>query len=223
MKVNAIILLLLPAFIFAFAFEGSAQQCKFRKSDCELETETGEDIFADYDYRSQSAYAQLSPGDKQEIRFVVYRDKDYQVFTCQDFELGDVQFQIIKPVTRTERVIDRIDIKEEDVPELDEYGEQKYDENYNPIFKGKRKLYDTIWKTNRFVEEVVWFDSHNNDKGTKIWKFQCDKTTTLRARIIVPDGDPEYLGCVSVLIGFRQSAYKKFTRGSTSATGQGGG
>ncbi|MBI4646223.1 MAG: hypothetical protein HY738_06405 [Bacteroidia bacterium] len=224
---------LILVFILSLIYNIQSQPCKFKKSDCEMD-ELGEDvdIFGEYDYRSQSAYAQMSPGDKQEVRFVVYRGKDYQVFTCQDMDLGDVQFQIIKPQKRTERVIKDIKVTEETKYKTDEEGNILYkkDEFSNDAIDEKTglpipeqvlgtvKKYDTIWETKQYTEETVWFDSNSNKEGTKIWKYDnVQQTTTLRARIIVPDGDPEYIGCVSILIGFRHTNYNKFVRGTTTA------
>ncbi|MBU0765496.1 MAG: hypothetical protein KJ607_11740, partial [Bacteroidetes bacterium] len=184
MKANYLGIIIAVITFLLFASDAFSQPCKFRKSDCELE-DSEEDIFGDYDYRSQSAYAQMSPGDVQEVRFVVYRGKDYQVFTCQDYDLGDVQFQIVKPENRRERIIKKVNEKEEKVYKTDEYGsviykynewgDMEYDEEGNPIPEqvlGTKKIYDTIWEVKEYTEEVVWFDSHNNKDGTKRWKLQ---------------------------------------------------
>jgi len=198
----------------------ASAQCSFKKSDCEFDDAEFEDIFSDFDYRSQSAYARMSPGDIQVVRFVIYRGKDYRVFTCQDYDLGDVQMQIIKPERKTERYYDKetgIVKTEEPVYKLDEEGNEVYDEEtWEPIQIGTKTSYDTTWQTRRYVDEIVVFDSHNNEKGSKIWKKNnVQKTSTLRAKITVPDGDPEYIGCVSVLIGYRHTNYNRFTRGTT--------
>lgn len=223
--------LIITALILIGSSAVDAQKpCKFKKGDCDFSDDEAVDIFGgEFDYRSQSAYAQLSPGDVQEVRFVVYRGKDYRIFTCQDYELGELHLQIIKPERRTETVIEKINVSEEQLIKLDEDGNEVWDDVTGEPIMEMRKVYDTIWKTNNWVEEIVWFDSKNNKEDTKIFKLNdVKKTTSLRARVSVPELGAEgsapdadipgdYVGCASVLIGFRHHNYNTFVRGATSA------
>ena len=64
-------------------------QCE-RKKFCD-------DYMEDYDYRSQSSYAKLTPGDTASVNVVLYGGQKYRMFVCNDAKLGNVSWKIVQP------------------------------------------------------------------------------------------------------------------------------
>ncbi len=77
MKINSIIILASIATLISSV--NLFGQCE-RKKFCD-------DYMEDFDYRSQSSYAKLAPGDTASVNVVLYGGQKYRMFVCSDSKL----------------------------------------------------------------------------------------------------------------------------------------
>ena len=84
-----------------FSFLNSGAQCE-KKDFC------SDDWRDDYDFRSQSSFAKLSPGDTSSVSVVLYGNQKYRIFVCADEKLGGVTWKIVNPERKTKRTIQSI-------------------------------------------------------------------------------------------------------------------
>lgn len=169
------------------------------------------DFYGDYDYRSQSKFAELSPGDTSRLNIVVYSNQDFRIFICYDEELGPCKYRIVRRDRKSERIVKSIE--EEIIIEYktDEYGNELFDDDYNPIEVGRETVFDTIWETRKYFEEKVLFDSENNATDKPFWEKRIKKTHRLIIEVIIPEGgDSGYLGDVEIMVGRRSKISTKF-------------
>lgn len=184
-----------------------------------------------YDYRGQSTFGRLSPGDTSRIKAVLYSKNDVRITVCPDPALGDVHFKILKTIREYNRTIDKIEKSTTDepiyktdkegnpVPVLDDWNEPKKDETgqiqYEILDYKRVTRVDTIWKTERKTREDVLFDSR---KGVYIFDQEVKKTESVIIEVIVPPTTDarmkNYEGCVAIMVGrmFHYVDYKKFNK-----------
>ncbi len=196
-----------------------SQNCA-RKKFCD------KDDYGNYDYRSQSSYAILSPGDTARASIVIYSRQDSRILVCYDPDLGNVQYKIFHPKRITRTVIKDIDKTETEievykrdedgnpVQMVDEWGDPVYDENYNPVYEIDHYEtvveYDTIWQKERVVEETLIFNSGKDGTAKPYWEgLNVKKTKRLIIEVIIPEGDRSIEGCVNIEVGHRQAQEDK--------------
>jgi hypothetical protein len=159
-----------------------------------------------YDYRGQSSYSLLSPGDTINLKIVVYSGQDYRIFAACDPALGQVELKIIKQIKKRKKIIKEITSEEVPIYKKDEYGELILDDWGDYIEEGFETLYDTIWGTKKYVVTKPLYSSINSSEPF------CDqsvkKTQVLILKVIVPEGDGDIAGCSSILIGHRATRKK---------------
>jgi len=197
-------------FLTAFYSSTYAQNCT-RKDFC------NKDDYADFDFRSQSSFAVLVPGDTARTSIVAYANQSTRVLVCNDPVLGAVKFKMYTTDRVTEKTIQEIRKFEEEqvIYKMDEYGspvqkydewtgEPMYDEYYNPVYEIERYetvvTYDTIWNVERVVKEVLVFDSER-DNG--FYEKNITVTQKMIIEVIVPMGSRDITGCVSVMVGHK--------------------
>ena len=95
MKSNFKIVIVILSLILVYYSNVSLAQCD-KKKMCK-------DDMGDFDYTSQSSYAQLSPGDTATVKIVVYSGKAYRIMLCGDPVLGDIKYKIVSPVRKAKR------------------------------------------------------------------------------------------------------------------------
>ncbi len=195
----------------------SGQSCS-KKKFC------SEEEYGNFDYRSQSSYAILSPGDTARASIVIYSKQDARILVCFDPALGSVNWRIYEPLRYTKRSVKAINRTEEEFPvyakdkygdpiiELDENGEQRFDENYEPVYKIERYeksiQIDTVWQTEKINTEEVIFD--NIKDGKTYWQRKSiPATKRLIIEVIVPENENGLEGCVNVEVGHKTSSNKK--------------
>jgi len=180
-----------------------AQRCG-KKLLCDMELDKS------YDYRSQSTYAELYPGDTIRTKTVVYSGQEYDVFLCGNPVLGAMEYSIIKQHRKTRKVIDKIEAHEEIKYQLDEYGDYVYDDYGDYIEIGRETVNDTTWVTEKYIDENIIFNSLNNDSGSTRWKYLANKTESLVIEVVVPDNASS--GCADLFIGHRSKSKSSFKR-----------
>ncbi|MBE9468890.1 MAG: hypothetical protein IMY72_11320 [Bacteroidetes bacterium] len=159
-----------------------------------------------YDYRGQSSYSLLSPGDTVNLKIVVYSGQDYRIFAACDPTLGQVELKIIKQIKKRKKIIKQITSEEVPIYQKDEHGELVLDEWGDYIENGSKTLYDTIWGTKKYIETESIYSSINSSKP--FWDKKIKKTQVLIVKIIVPEGDGDIAGCSSILIGHKAARKK---------------
>lgn len=201
----------IPGLIFwlisIVAISGSAFAQKCEKKDlCE------DDYYGDFDFKSQTHFAKLSPGDTATINIVAYSANDVRILVCSDQELGEVKYQIIEPIRDVKRVMKLSAPRTETKYKMLANGEQAADADGNPIPDGERTVRDTTYETKTNTIEKLIYD---NAKGSKDKPYydekNIQKTKRLRIKIQVPKGeDPDFVGCVNVLVGRKSAKSNKF-------------
>jgi len=172
----------------------------------------------DYDYRSQSSFAELSPDDTSSVNFVLYGNQRYRIFVCSDPELGDVSWKVVRPERVTKRSIASIKKDTAIVYKVDENGDYITDESGNLVVKSKKVNTDTLWNTQRVAVDKVMFDNKkNSDK--MFFEVTPKKTERYIVRVSIPDGDPNFAGCSNVYIGKLPIESKKFSKQGHQPTG----
>jgi len=170
-------------------------------------------LFGNFDYRSQSKYALLLPGDTSKLNIVAYANQQFRVFVCSDPELGDVSFKVIERTRRSEKKIKEIKKQEKEQYKRDANGEIEYLESnaWQPTVIGKEVTLDTIWETKRFDEDKILFDSRSNKNESGYWQFEAKKTQRFIIEVVVPKGNREEKGEVEINVGRKSLGSKSFT------------
>lgn len=185
-------------------------QCE-RKKYCD-------DYMEDYDFRSQSSYAKLSPGDTASVNVVLYGGQKYRIFVCNDPKLGNVSWLITQPERKTKRTIAQIKKDTTLIYETDEWGSYKTDKNGELIIKSRQINIDTIWNTERITVDKIIYDSKKQNKDP-YFEIIPQKSARYIVKVAVPSGDPNYEGCVNVYVGRKALSSKNFVKKGTVSRG----
>ncbi|MFQ3578880.1 MAG: hypothetical protein SNJ71_01910 [Bacteroidales bacterium] len=196
-----------------FAIQGYSQ-CATMKGLCPKNA-----LKDDFDYRGQSTYGKLKPGDTTRIKLVLYSKNRVHITLCSEPQLGDVQFRILKTIREYKRTIERIDKTEFQEPvykkkpdgslvqEKDDAGLLKYDDYGDPVYviESYNKIVktDTVWKTIRNVDEKELF---NSKSGNKSYEEDISVTQAVILEVIVPSSgnakeDSAKEACIGVMVG----------------------
>jgi len=209
--------------IFSFLF-ASFSPINSNAQNCSKKKFCGEEAYGNFDFRSQSSYAILSSGDTARASIVIYSKQDARILVCFDPLLGDVKWKIYEPVRYTKRSVKSIQKSEEEIAvyardkfgdpiqEVDEWGDPRYNENYDPVYKVEKYetkvQVDTIWQTEKINTEKVVFD--NSKGGQPYWEaININTTKRMIIEVVVPKNENEFEGCVNVEVGHRTTSTKK--------------
>ena len=203
MKVKSILTIIGAITILSGSFNSAkAQRCD-KKKYCV-------DYYEDFDFRTQSVYAHLLPGDTSVVKTVVYSNKMYRIFACMDEDYGPIHFRIVQPYRVTERKIKKVTYDTTYTYKVDEYGDEIYDDNGNPVVDKMEVTADTLWEVKRVQKEKLLYDSEKADKP--YWEARIRKTKRIFIYVYVPeDIDPDG-DCVAVYVGRKALARSKFQR-----------
>lgn len=197
------ILTLSACFLFVSSSFQLYAQCE-KKKYCS-------DYFDDFDYRSQSSFAKLSPGDTSSISVVLYGGQKYRIFICSDEKLGKVNWKLVNPERKTKRTIQSIKKDTLVLYKVNEYGDYETDEMGNLLVKEKKINTDTLWNTERITVDKVVFDN-KSASAKPYYEIQPKKSERFIIRLSIPSGDPYYEGCVNAYIGRLAAGSKSFSR-----------
>ncbi len=203
MKIKTTLTILGTAVIMLASFsQANAQRCD-KKKYCS-------DYYEDYDYRVQSVYAYLLPGDTSVVKTVIYSHKAYRIFACMDEDYGQIHFRIVEPYRVTEKKIKEIRYDTSYTYKTDEYGDIMLDDNGNEVVESMEVTADTIWDVRRVQKERLLYDSEKADKP--YWEVRVKKTKRIFIYVYVPETvDPDG-DCMAVYIGRKSIARTKFQR-----------
>ena len=168
-----------------------------------------------YDFRSQSSFAKLAPGDTSSTSVVLYGGQKYRLFICFDPDLGDVKWKIVNPERKTKRSIQGIKKDTLVIYKTNESGDYITDDLGNLMVKEKRVNIDTTWVTERIAyDKVVYDNKKNTDKP--YFDVTPKKSERFIFRVSVPAGDINDQGCVNVYVGKIQAGSKGFSKHGTT-------
>jgi len=188
--------------------------------DCQGGDYCNIDDMGDYDYESQSVFGYAYPGDTVIIKTAIYANKKYNFWVCAVPELGDIQWEVVKPVRKTRKIIEKTNVDTNIIYKMttqydDEVGEdvevEMTDDDGNMIVDKVEIVRDTIFKSVRYTDEVVLF---SNKKATN-WEKGSRKTQRVWVKFVVPTTAADDGGCYGVYIGRINTASgkRKFKRG----------
>jgi len=186
-------------------------------AQCEKRDFCSDDWQDDYDFRSQSSFAKLSPGDTSSVSLVLYSNQKYRMFVCFDEKLGGLTWKIVNPERKTKRSIQSIKKDTIVTYKTNENGDFITDDNGNTIVKSRTVMIDTLWATERItVDKIMYDNKKNSDKP--YFDVIPKKTERYIIKVAVPGGDPNMSGCVNVYVGRIPIASKNFNRGGNNKT-----
>ncbi len=167
-------------------------------------------------FNGQSKSGQFDTGDTTEVTMVAYKGMDYRITACaneQDIP-GVIQLRIIERIKKPywdEQVIS----ESEEMPMLDEYGDEKFDDDGEPMLEVITTS-KTVKKRRYKMTEQVRYDS-KKDGGE--FSFTSQMTRKLHIEVIVPGtigegglAAEEFVssGCVGLLIEHRKGILNGF-------------
>lgn len=170
-----------------------------------------DDYEDDYDFRSQSSFAKLSPGDTSSTSVVLYGGQKYRLFVCFDPALGDLKWKIVNPERKNKRSIKSIKKDTLVINKVDADGNFITDAQGNLVVKEKKIMIDTVWVTDRIAYDVVLYDNKKNTDKPYLDVIP-KKSERFIFRIAVPAGDANIEGCVNVYVGKLSVGSKSFSK-----------
>ena len=193
---------------------------KSNAQDCQGGDYCEVDDMGDYDYASQSVFGYAYPGDTIIIKTAIYANKKYNFWVCGVPELGDLEWEIVKPVRKTRKIIERTNIDTTIIYKMttqydDEMEEdvevEMTDDDGNMIVDKVEITKDTIYKSIRYTDEVRMFSS----KKAPNWEKGSRKTQRIWIKFVIPNTASDDGGCYGVYIGRINTANgkRKFKRG----------
>lgn len=197
-------------FLMSFTVKSYAQRCD--------RMNYGSEYYEDYDFRMQSVFSTLLPGDTSVVKTVVYAGKAYRIFAAIDEEYPPVHWKITTPYRVTVKKIKAINHDTVYEYKRDDDGEIIYDEDndYQPIVTGMTVDVDTVFEKLRVQKEKLVFDSEKNDSDKPYWEKIIRKTRRMFIYVymptdIYPEGDCAnvYVGRKFLNAGKSQSKYGK--------------
>lgn len=213
-----IYILLLFAIVTSF---GYTQTCGNKKY-CE------KDLMGEgFDYRGQSTYGKLIPGDTSRVKIVLYSKNIAHILVCGEDGMPGVQFRILKSIREYNRVVDRIEktVIEEPiyrtyddggyVQKYDDWGEPEVDEYGDPVFEiaeyKEITKSDTVWRTERIIKEEEIYNSEKAD--LPYFEEAVKKTKSVIIEVVVAGAEDKKEGCIAILVGrkFFSSSYNSFS------------
>jgi hypothetical protein len=184
----------------------------------------------DFDYRAQSVFGYAYPGDTVIIKTAVYSNKKYNFLLCSSPELGEIQWEIVKPIRKTRKKIVKIHVDtnyiykykrdaQGNIVYEDEYDEENDEYNQVPVYEldanGEQVVdkieitRDTLFKPVRYTDLVSVFKSGKENH----FKHAYRKTQRVWIRFVIPKDADEEGGCYGMFIGRQQMTSKrKFRR-----------
>ncbi len=194
--------ILLFLFVFGALF-ATAQRCD-DKDFCD------KDLYGEYDYRSQSNYAQVYTGDTVRVKVVVYSGQNYRIFTCAERRLKDVYFRVIYPEKRFKRAFKKVIQKEVPIYQKDKDGNFMYDKNGDRIKTGTIFANDTVWGRDLVTSESVVYDSREAEQA--FWEASIHKTRLIIVESIIPPFRKKRNGCIQIMVGRKYKNASQFRR-----------
>lgn len=180
---------------------------------CDKKEFCNDEDYGEYDFKSQTHFAKLSPGDTATINIVAYSGNDLRILVCADPELGEVKYQVIESFKEAKKDVKYVK-RTEKTPKYDAENNVKFNTNGDTLYD-VQNFTDTIVTTKFNVFDKLLFDNGKQTKEKPYYEEKnIKKTKRLKVRIQIPKGGEEDLvSCVNVLVGRKAAKSNKFYRG----------
>ncbi|MBI9067566.1 MAG: hypothetical protein JEZ09_09765 [Salinivirgaceae bacterium] len=199
-----IIYIFISALFFSIQIkEVAAQKCSKKKL-------ADKDIRLDFDYRGQSLFVELSNGDTTSLNIILYSKQNYRIFVAGEQKLGNIEYQIIVPKKKFNRVMESVQPKTVNVYKKDPNGFYLYNPEGERIVIGEETIMDTTWTRETTVFKEVVFDS--NKAENNFWEATPSKTQLITIKVNVGLSEKKQLGCVGLYVGREYSNIYQFRR-----------
>ncbi len=178
--------------IFVLPNISMAQNCSKKKlADKELRE--------DYDYRGQSLFIELGNGDSTTLNIVLYSKQNYRLFVVGEQKLGKVDYDIIVPRKKFNRVVKDIQPKKVTSYKKDPNGFYLYNNDGERIPIGEEMIQDTSWTRETSTTEEVVFNSRTSD--VSYWLATPSKTQLITIKVYVEKAEKVQRGCIGIYVG----------------------
>lgn len=183
--------------------KGQAQRCSKKKL-------ASKEMREDFDYRGQSLFVEMANGDSTTLNVVLYSKQNYRIFVVGEQKLGGVDYQVIVPRKRFNRVVKEIKPKKITVYKKDPSGFYLYNPDGERIPIGEEMIQDTLWMRETTTTKELVYDSRVAERP--YWLATPNKTQLITIKVQVEDAQKVQKGCVGVYVGREYSNIYQFRR-----------
>jgi len=208
MKYNSKIIIFLiktmsVLFLLFIALQINAQNCAKKKL-------ASKEMRLDFDYRGQSLFLEMSNGDTTTLNVVLYSKQNYRIFVVGEQKLGNIDFTIIVPRKKFNRVMNGVKPKKKLIYRKDPNGFYLYNIDGERILEGEEEVMDTTWiRETTSIKELV-YDSRKAEEP--FWVAKPNKTQLISIKVSVDKASKIQKGCVGVYVGREYSNTYQFRR-----------
>jgi hypothetical protein len=164
----------------------------------------------EFDYRGQSLFLEMSNGDTTTLNVVLYSKQNYRIFVVGEQKLGNINFKVIVPRKKFNRVMSDVKPKKVPVYRKDPNGFYLYNFEGERILEGEETIMDTSWiRETTSIKELVY----NSEKAEEpYWTAKPNKTQLITIKVSVDKAAKKQKGCVGVYVGREYSNTYQFRR-----------
>ena len=178
--------------------------------NCSKKKLASKDMRLDFDYRGQSMFLEMGNGDTATLNVVLYSKQNYRIFVVGEQKLGKVDFTVIVPRKRFNRVIKNVKPKIVPIYKQDPNGFYLYNTDGDRIFMGEITISDTTWtRETTSIKELVYNSKKAEDY---YWMAKPNKTQLITIKLSIEDAEKIQRGCIGVYVGREFSNAYQFRR-----------
>ena len=195
--------ILINLLLILFSVNGLGQNCAKKKlADSELR--------GNFDYRGQSLFVELGNGDSTTLNIVLYSKQNYRIFVVGEQKLGKINYQVIVPRKKFNRVVKSVQPKQITVYKKDPNGFYLYDKDGERIPTGEETIQDTSWtRETTTIQEMVYISKTSD---LPYWLATPNKTQLITIKVFVEPSAKPLRGCVGLYVGREYSNTYQFRR-----------
>ncbi len=197
---SRITIILLLLFI---SLNANSQNCSKKKL-------ASKEMRLDFDYRGQSLFNEMANGDTNTLKLVLYSKQNYRIFVVGEQKLGKIDYEIIVPRKKFNRIVKDVKPKTVTVYKKDPNGFYLYNTDGKRIPIGEKNVMDTTWtRKTTTTKEMVY-----NSKTAEFpyWHATPNKTQLITIKVYVEKTEKIQKGCVGVYVGLEYSNIYQFRR-----------
>lgn len=181
-----------------------------KSQNCSKKKLATKEMRLEYDYRGQSHFKEMANGQDDTVRIVLYSKQNYRIFVVGEQKLGKVDYQVIVPRKKFQRVVKDVQPKIVTVYKKDPMGFYLYNTDGERIPVGEQTIMDTTWTRETTTTRELVYDSRTAD--SPYWHATPNKTQLITIRVLVEATDKIINGCVGVYVGREFSNIYQFRR-----------
>ncbi|MFA6401427.1 MAG: hypothetical protein WCX31_07345 [Salinivirgaceae bacterium] len=170
-----------------------------KAQNCSKKKLADKELREDFDYRGQSLFIELGNGDSTTLNIVLYSKQNYRLFVVGEQKLGKVDYEIIVPRKKFNRVVKDILPKKVTSYKKDPNGFYLYNNDGERIPIGEEMIQDTSWTRETSTIEEVVFNSRTSDAS--YWLATPSKTQLITIKVFVEKADKVQHGCIGIYVG----------------------